>query len=659
MDDQVKIRGFRIELGEIEHCLAVHKNVAQAVVTVIEDKNGDRHLCAYIVVRGGEAIEAGDWRSELSAHLAENLPAYMIPSYFTQVQTIPLTASGKLDRRALPRPRIDPGTAYSPPRDELEKKLAAVWSELLGLGDQTGGAVGIDSNFFRLGGHSLKANALVARVNREFNVKLPLAQVFQAPTIRGQAQCIRELGEERHQPIEPAEEREYYPLSPAQQRVFVAHRLHENDITYNIPLVQALEGNLCRQRLEDAFQRLILRQQVLGTSIQIIDDRPCQVIHRPGDISFSIEYYENPSGAVGQIVDGFIRPFDLSEAPLLRVGLIKQGESSHILMVDMHHIITDGTSTAIFIDELLAFYADRPLLPLKLQYRDFACWCARMWTDEKNGPGLQRLEQYWLERFKGDIPRLKLPTDFPRPPAGGPGGGLFDFTIDGRTAAGIRRLMEQSETTLYMVLLAVLNVLLAKYSLRDDIVIGTGAAGRGHAGLENIMGMFVNMVAVRSRPGEEKSFSTFLQEVKKNALEAFEHQDYPFEKLVEKLGIERENGKNPLFDVEFTVQNTPAARMEMTGTGIQVKPFTGIEYKRSKFDLGFSVFERDDSIDIALSYAARLFKPSTIETLVRHYMEVLRQVLEESHIKLKDIGLSHKRTSAPALLKQEEIRFGF
>jgi hypothetical protein len=343
----------------------------------------------------------------------------------------------------------------------------------------------------------------------------------------------------------------------------------------------------------------------------------------------------------------------------MRVGLIKTDENNHVMVVDMHHIITDGTSLGIFVRELLALYSGQQLPELRLRYKDFAEWQTGVQRSEYLDKSIKKQEQYWLKQFEGDIPQLAMSTDFPRPPLQSFEGNVIVFEIDTHWTAEIRKLVRETGTTVYMVLLAIFNILLSKYSIQDDIVVGTGVGGRRHADLQNLIGMFVNMLPMRNYPGEEKCFNEFLQEVKKNAVDAFENQEYQFEELVDKLDIPRDSSRNPIFDVEFTLQNTEAVEMNISIPGIRLRPFEAIEIEKTKFDLVLQAGEGQGKIGLSLSYSTKLFKRSTVEKMSQHYREVLQQVLENREVKIGDIQLSHKLSTAPVVINKEEAFFGF
>jgi hypothetical protein len=356
-----------------------------------------------------------------------------------------------------------------------------------------------------------------------------------------------------------------------------------------------------------------------------------------------------------RIVRRFLRPFDLSQAPLIRGGMIRQAQENHILVVDMHHIISDGTSLQVAVREFMAYYAGEELPPLRVQYRDFSAWQ----KDLIESGAVKKQEEYWLNRFKGDIPILNMPLDYPRPSVYNAYGNCFYFTIDRDTTTALKQLALEMEMTAYIVLLAAYTVLLSKYSGQEDIVVGTPAAGRRHADLGNIIGLFVNMMAMRNQPRGEKPFSQFLEDVKKNALEAYENQEYPFEQLVWNLNIKAEGSRHPLFDVVFVLQNTVADQVRINSKNqetlnkIKILPY---DYKVENVhhELLLTVEEGSDTLSMSLQYAVELYKESTARNLSRHYTEILEQIAANKNITLKEIKISHDFITAGSDVVQDD-----
>ncbi|HLP58599.1 MAG TPA: amino acid adenylation domain-containing protein [Candidatus Deferrimicrobium sp.] len=616
-DYQVKIRGFRIELGEIESRLSSFPVIKDAVVIVQEDAG----LCAFFTAREKCDIQA------LRNYLTERLPDYMTPDRYVELKDLPLMPNGKIDRKALSRLDVDIYRVqeYFAPRDGMEEKLVEIWANVLGIEKNI---IGIDSNFFELGGHSLRATIMVARIYKVLNIKVPLVELFKKPTIRGFAEVLKELTREEYASIEPAEEKEYYSLSSAQKRLYILQQIESYSTAYNLPMLLTLTGAIDVTQLTGVFLKLINRHESLRTSFHMLNEAPVQKIHKA--VEFKIENYdcekviqESPL----PIITDFVKVFNLSAAPLLRVGFIKTNENEYILMIDMHHIITDGTSQALLTKEFMSIYTGQILPPLKLHYKDYSEWQ----QDQVKHELFKRQESFWLKQFEEEIPVLVLPTDYQRPNVQSFEGRSKHFHIDDSETGALKDLALKEGATLFMVLLSLFNVLLAKLSNQEDIPVGTPIAGRRHADLEDVIGMFVNTLVLRAQPFGESSFREFLHQLKKITLEAFENQDYPFEELVEHVQINRDVSRNPLFDVLFVLQNMGAnpnaervAGEELKG--LQMSTFA-YENKTSKFDLTLSAMEGEERLIFRLEYCTRLFKESTIERFINYFKRIASDVI--------------------------------
>jgi hypothetical protein len=521
-----------------------------------------------------------------------------------------------------------------------------MWSRVLRIEP---GIIGIENNFFHLGGHSLRGTVLAARIEKEFNAAYPLSALFRAPFIRAAANTIKQAKRQIYSPLESVERKEYYPVSPIQKRLFIVHQLEGIGTAYNLVDAFIMEGPLDRQRLEQAFLQLIKRHESLRTSFHIVDGQPVQKIQE--DFDFEFEYFDSKIDLVEvevkvkaerkwqlptSIINDFSRPFDFSRAPLLRVRLVRlaEDENSRLLLVDIHHIVTDGTSRSIFYRDLLAFYENRQLTGLSLQYKDFSQWQTR----GKHKTGLESQEQYWLHRFKEKPPDSDIFTDFPRPPLQSFAGEVLSFTLEQKLMEKIDRLTKETGTTLFMVLLAVYSILLSKYTGQEDITVGTPVAGREHADLENLIGLFINALPMRNYPRRELTFAEFLGKVKENTLNAFENQGYPFDYLLEKLDIKVNMGRNPIFDVELVLLNMEQPRLE-------TKQLTfipcGYELHVTQVDLALYGIESEKEIELNLFYCTALFKRSTMERFINYFKEILWVVVEDRNIKLKDIYISY------------------
>ena len=644
IDHQVKIRGYRIEPGEIERQL-LKIDIVKECVVIERERNGDKYLCAYIVIASERPVESTEpSAAELRKVLSGVLPEYMIPSYFVEFDRIPLTPNGKVDRKALPDPKIEAGDEYIAPRNKAERRLAELWSEVLGI---KSGAISINANFFELGGHSLKATILISRIHREFDVRIALGEMFVNPTIEGLSKVLREGFRDEYVKIEVSENKEYYPLSPAQKRLYILQQMEERNTSYNIPGVIELGEGVDREKLEEAFMRIISRHESLRTWFDMVNNEPVQKINRAVD--FKIENYHLKSdvsdidndhsfinSGVRLVLDKFVRPFDLSKAPLLRVGIINIESSNLILLFDLHHIITDGISQRVLEREFYSLYSGEELPLLRLQYTDFA-----EWQNHNIRQGLLKgQEEYWVNLFSDELPVLNLPSDFSRPLVQSFEGASVSFVLNPEETKGIKAAARKNDVTLFMVMLSIFNIFLSNLSGSDqeDIIVGTPIAGRRHADLDNIIGMFVNTLALRSSPRGDKSFKEFLDEVKQRTLEAYENQEYQFEDLVDKVFMKRDAGRNPIFDVMLNVLNQD--EYESRGDisfGIDIESgYRHIE-SQSKFDMTLSVVDYGDHIDLSLNYCTKLFNARTIERFIEYFIGIAKKVIRGADQKLSEI----------------------
>ncbi|MED1738743.1 amino acid adenylation domain-containing protein [Bacillus swezeyi] len=624
IDHQVKIRGQRIELGEIEHHLLTHDMIQEAAVLAVDTESGDKMICAYI------AADRELSSRELRENAALGLPGYMIPSLFMQLDELPLTGNGKVDRRALPAPDAAQSvqTEYTAPRNETEARLAELWQEVLGISK-----VGVYNNFFELGGHSLIGMTLIARIQQEMDVALQLKDLFQSPTIESLAEMAAEAEKKSAVYIGAAEEQETYPVSSAQKRLYVLQQLEGAEKSYNMPAVLQLEGKLELGRLEAVVQSLILRHESFRTSFEIKDGELVQRIWK--NIGFTIDVKDADEREAEKLIGAFIRPFDLTQAPLFRMNIIRLAEEKHLLLVDMHHMISDGASVSVLIEEMTRLYAGDTLEPLRIQYKDYTVWQQKnLQTEQDNNH-----EEYWLKELAGELPVLTLPTDYSRPAVQTFEGDRLSFALKPELVQSLRKVAQETESTLYMVLLASYSTFLSKLSGQSDIVVGSPVAGRSHADLHNIIGMFVNTLAMRTHPQGEKTFAGFLQEVKKTVLGAFEHQDYPFEELVEKLHVERDMSRNPLFDAVFSMQN--ADLKELTMEGVTLQPYE-FEHQTAKFDLTLAAAEEDGLVRFEMEYNTALFKHESIKRWSGYWLHLLEAVAENPNVRLSEISLLDK-----------------
>lgn len=627
-DQQVKVRGFRIELEGIENQLLQHKEIKEAVVRLREDREKDKHLCAYVVC-AGEAGKNFDFAG-MREYLSRELPEYMVPNCFVQLEKIPLTPNGKVDHPALPEPRTgDTRTDYTAPRDDVDRKLLDIWSDVLKIEPEK---IGIDSNFFEIGGHSLRATILISKIHKAFDTRIMLKEIFKTPTIRGISTHIRNNTKDRFVSIEPTETKEYYPLSSAQKRVYVVYQMDLNSTSYNLLWPVLLEGVPDLDRLERVFLALINRYESLRTSFEIIEGAPRQKISE--SVPFALEkYVMGEEEAIDFAREEFPRSFNLSEAPLLRVGVIKVGENRHIMMVNMHHIIADGTSVSILMNEFMQLYKGETLPALQLRYVDYSQWQ----NSEEQKEGEKKQEQYWLKQFEGEIPMLNLPIDFPRPAIRSFKGSSTQFIIGREETRKIKEMISQEDVTLYMLLLTVFNVFLFKITGQEDVLVGTPVANRRHTDLQPIVGMFANILVMRNYPRRNKSFRTFLQEVKRRTLQAFDNQDYKLEDLMDRVIEKKDTSRNSLFDVSFSLQNMEIPVIENSDLRmVSIERY----FKASRYDLVFVAYDNDAQINVLVEYCTRLFKEETIQMFIENFNEIIVPVLENVDVLLKDIEIS-------------------
>ncbi|MEO8380288.1 MAG: amino acid adenylation domain-containing protein, partial [Acidobacteriota bacterium] len=633
-DFQVKIRGFRIELGEIEAQLVAHARVKEAVVLAREDEPGEKRLVAYVTT-SGMAPEV----EELRAHMVASVPQYMVPSAFVLLEALPLTPNGKIDRRALPRPEAEAyaRSLYEAPRGEIEETLATLWQDLLHVE-----RVGRHDDFFELGGHSLLATRLISKIRGRLNVDLPLKTLFEQTTIAAFAELIAGASQNDIPPIRPIDRSRYerLPLSFAQERLWFFDQLEPGNAVYNVPRVITLSGVLEISQLDQAFNLIMERHEILRTCFPSDEGIARQEIQ--AHLHFQLErvdlrhYTGEARHAKVQELCGAeaVRPFDLARGPLFRGKVLKLTEYEHILILTMHHIVSDGWSLGVLIKELgLILDALREgrqpeLAPLPIQYSDYSIW-QRNWLDE--GGKLQRQLGYWEEKLAGAPESLDLVTDHPRPNAQTFAGATHAFRIEVPLAEKIKSLAQREGGTLYMALLAAFNVLLHRYTGQGDLCVGSPIANRQYGETEDLIGMFANTVALRTRIEGHQSFTELLAQVKDTCLEAYEHQDAPFEKVVDILRPQRNLAMSPIFQVMFILQNADLGRLDPRF------PRLLLDSVVSKFDLTAAFTETPDGLDGLIEYSTALYRPQTIERMAEHFQALCRAIVAAPHAKIRDL----------------------
>jgi amino acid adenylation domain-containing protein len=628
VDMQVKIHGFRIELDEIESILLSHPAVREAVVILREDIPDDKRLVAYVVIDREEA--EGLSVTDLRTHARSRLPEYMLPAVVVILDSLPLSANDKLDRSALPKPDTERqlDQALVRPSSNLERQLVEIWQEVLGIEQ-----VGIHDNFFDLGGHSLMATQVVSRIRGQLNAELPLSAMFGYPTVTELAPVVQslldEMGEEQADIIPVADREGKLPLSFAQERLWFLGQLEPDSTAYNMPLALRMKGELSVAALENSLNAIVSRQKGLRTHFTLYQGKPFQIIEdmtielKQDDLSMlTSEMLEDEVKA--RIDAEALQPFDLNTGPLLRCSLLRLSDHEHVLLLTMHHVISDGWSLGILFRELGACYeafsrGEQPALAeLPVQYADFAVW-QREWL---SGEVLASQMAYWREKLE-DLSTLNLPTDFPRPAVQTYTGSSEKMTLDAELSKRLKTLSRQASVTLFMTLLGGFSVLMHRYSGQEDIVLGSPIANRNRSELEDLIGFFVNSLVIRTDISGNPSFRELVQRVNRTALDAYEHQDLPFEKLVDEIQPERDLSHNPLFQVMFSLQNAPVDSLGLKGLTIES---VSRKVKVSVFDLECHVLERGDGLGVVFVYNTDLFDASTIRRMLEHYRNLLQSI---------------------------------
>ncbi len=619
-DNQVKLRGYRIELSEIEFQLNTHERVAGCTI-VAKELEGEKHLVAYY--QSNEAISISEIRDYLSALV----PDYMVPSYFVHMESFPLTANGKIDKNALPDHEISREDGHVAPRNEVETKLVAMWAKVLKLEEDV---IGVNNSFFEFGGDSLRMVFLANSINKAFEVKLSLKEIMANPTVANLSALIAKSVTVDHFQIPVAESRDYYPLSPSQKRMYFIYEYDTESIAYNVPMAAVLKGVLDKERLERAFQKLIQRHESLRTVFELVDGKLVQRVLPTVD--FTINHLKKAKQPIDTI-HSFIKPFDLSRSPLVRVGLVPVSKKEHIIVLDCHHISSDEVTNAILLKDFAALYKGESLPELRIQYKDYVLWQ----EGEQQQQEIAKHREYWLNKFSNELATLELPYDYPRPKKLNDESGNCQIEISHSQAASLKKLAKSEGLTMYTLFLALYNVLLHKLSNQEDIVIGTPVAGRRHADLETITGVFINTLPIRNSLKGDMSFKEFVKQVQKGNSKDLDHQLYPYEDLVDTLNIERDATRNALFDV-FMNYYSDTERITTIDTDLQMLPYEGL-YPLAKFDLILTVQDVEDKLTLNFTYRSELFKEATITRFGTYFSCMIEQLLENKNTLLKDVQM--------------------
>ncbi|PSL21502.1 non-ribosomal peptide synthetase [Chitinophaga ginsengisoli] len=609
-DEQQKIRGYRIETGEIAQALSAYSGVNEVFVTVLTQKE-DKQLVAYYTA--AHSIAATD----LKTHLSRSLPEYMIPTWYVQLDAMPLNNNGKVDKAKLPAPLAAAGGSYIAPRNKLEKQLAAIWKDILGVAQ-----VSVNDDFFVCGGHSLKAMQLIARVYKELSVKITLKDVFKYPVLEAQASFIQSSRREQYVAIPLATPAAYYPVSYAQHRLWVLHQFDGIDLAYSITEIFEYEGKLDTVRLAAAFDILINRHEILRTVFDIVDGKPVQVVR--GSTGFHLHSESADSNLQAKIAAFTRQPFDLGNGPLLRAAVFSDSDTHHYLVLVIHHIIADEWSLQVLKRELTTIYTALenkeeirlPVLPV--QYKDYTSWQ----RNNRHSDSLLAQQAYWKNKLQDDLPVLELPADFPRPPVQRFEGGNYYHTIPAEVLGGLQSLVAGSQATLFMGLVTAVKSLLYRYTGQTDIVVGTPVAGREHPDLEDQIGLYVNTLVLRTTLTADEGFTSNLSAVRETALEAYANQEYPFNLLVEDIDINRDVSHSAIFDVMIVLRDADE-EVPVRGTERRDEELD-MHLGGSKFDITFYFKQQSDGLQLQIEYNRELFTHARIKRMGQHLHQLMK-----------------------------------
>ena len=647
IDNQVKVRGFRIELGEIEAVLNAHPQVKQAVVIVQENISGEKSLIAYLVLNQSLKI------NELREFIKQKLPDYMVPNAFVTLDTLPLTPNGKIDRKALPagNEKITREGEYVAPRSHREEIIANIFANLLGVEK-----IGIHDNFFNLGGHSLLATRLMSRLREAFSLEIPLRTLFEYSTVAELEAKLTSLQATNSgltlPPIQPRNHDRELPLSWSQERLWFFNQLEGESSTYNMSGAFRISGNLDINALSQAFSEILRRHEILRTSFQIVNGAPVQVIHPEATIKLNlVDLQQYPEQERQNLIEKLkievaTTPFNLENAPLIRCSLLHVSAKEYILLPAMHHIVSDGWSIGILIQELSTLYQAfseekaSPLTELPIQYGDFAIWQKQCLSGEI----LETQLNYWKQKLDGVPKQLNLPIDHPRTPLISFKGKQESFELNPELTQKLKQLTLESGTTLYMTLMAAFKILLCYYSQQEDIVVGSPIANRNNKTLEPLIGLFLNTLVLRTDLSGNPTFIELLSRLRNNCLQAYENQDVPFQQIINELNIERDPSLPALVQAAFIFQNTPKISLEIPDLTIsEIK----IKSQAAKTDLTLSMEEKGEKIIGDFEYSTDLFEAKTIAQIIDNFCKIIEIIVVNQEQTISEIILALTSDTLP------------
>ena len=650
-DHQVKVRGYRIELGEIENLILQHPQMEQTVVICRENMLGENEIICYYVSTSGSSV------LNIREFLSNHLPKFMLPSHFVHLAAIPLSGNGKIELKKLPCPDLDSNEneIYEAPRNGIEHKLTNIWCEILNKS-----IIGINDNFFELGGHSLKATQVMFRIHETLGMKLDLSEIFLYPTIKDLARIIQSVKSQEYEKIHSIEEQEYYEPSHGQKQLWISNQFEEEQLAYNMPIAYTFKGYLNKEALARSFMMLIRRHEILRTAFLVINGELKQKVLKPEP--FNISYTDIRSSSKKDekikalIAEDLQSVFELSEGRLMRAQLVCIENKEHLFLFNIHHIICDGWSAEVLIEEIVKYYAicsrGVSIAPLKIQfqYKDYTAWQQKQIDQGK----YVHQANYWLNRFRDQTPPLQLPTDFVRPPVKSHNGGSLDTIFSSALSKGLTNFSKKQSTSLFMVLLSSIQVLLYRYTEQEDIVIGVPVSGRGHKLLEKQVGFYVNTLPIKINIKNEDSFEKLLKNVRGCTLNAYYNQDYPFDLLVENLNLEREIGRSPLFDIMVVMEETlTQQKSEFKIDDLLVQEYP-IKLNKCKFDIVFNFKKSDDQIFLNTQYRVDLFKKESIKRFTSKLLKILSIAIKEPFTRIDTFRLDGEKLKTSSNLELDQ-----
>lgn len=619
-DFQVKINGFRIELEEIDQVLLNYPTIKSST-SVIQEDNNKKHIISYYTSQS--SIE----ESDILKFLRLSLPNYMMPTKLVRLESFPLNHNGKIDKKMLPKVNLlDVSNEFLDVSSKTELALQKIWMELFKTNK-----IGANYNFFNIGGDSLLAIKLCSILLTSLQIDLTVNDIFKYPILKDLALFIDTKNTSTTVKfIEKCAKRDFYPLSSAQKRIYYASSLDPSSTLYNIAGGIIINNLLDIKKLENCFNKLINRHSALRTHFEIRNNDIVQIID--DKIDFSLNLDTATTDNLNDIYSNFVEPFDLSKSSLFRTKLVKLQHNKMLLLLDMHHIISDGTSLNILLQELCDLYNGSTLSEKQIDYTDFTLWEQEQFkTDEFNNK-----KDYWVNQFKDEIPLLNMPTSYTRPSTQSFEGANYHTILSKEVFDKVSTVSKELNITPYMLMLSCYYILLSKYSSGDDIVVGTPIVGRNLTELNNVLGMFVNTLALRNKIDSSLSFDKFIEHIKENCINSFKNQDYPFDMLVKDLNIQRDSSRNPLFDVMFVYQNNGYPKINFKGTENQ---YFIPDNNVSKFDLTLEIIPINNEYSLRFEYCTKLFSEDFIKRLSGHYINILNAILENKNIKIADIDM--------------------